>query len=247
MSSFQMLKQQSSLYLEMDRQYQSNETTPSDISDDILALCSDLTGGRPQYIPVINDQYGLYRWCVDGVKEKISNDGGELVFGWTIWEWPNVLVNAGYHAIWKDSDQKLFDITPKPQDEKEILFLLDESKDQDFDFDQRPRSVLQKIYKTPYTDDFYQQKIKGMKASQLAYEEKRARQSGLSIIDWLKRKQPSDDLEHSIDSYLSITNELFDRLETIPANAPLTRDKKNEELSAKQIRLVEKIKHLSSK
>jgi hypothetical protein len=30
-------------------------------------------------VPVINDQYGLFGWCSDGVEEKVRNEGADFI------------------------------------------------------------------------------------------------------------------------------------------------------------------------
>jgi hypothetical protein len=50
---------------------------------------------------------------------------GDQVIGWTIWEWPRVLIEAEFHCVWRQSDGTLLDITPKPVQVPRILFLPD--------------------------------------------------------------------------------------------------------------------------
>ncbi len=47
------------------------------------------------------------------------------MFGWTIWEWPKVYVEAEHHAVWRDTNGYLVDVTPKHDKEERILFLPD--------------------------------------------------------------------------------------------------------------------------
>src|SRR5690242_51391 len=97
-----------------------SETTPSLITDAISKFAKNLSGSKPVFIPVIADNYGLYGWCADGVKEKINHDGGSIVFGWTIWKWPQVRLTAEFHAVWESPTHDLIDITPKPHGETNI-------------------------------------------------------------------------------------------------------------------------------
>jgi len=62
------------------------------------------------------------------VRKRILEHGGNEVIGWTIWLWPNVLVEAEFHSVWKNHDGELIDITPKQNEEEKILFLPDEKK-----------------------------------------------------------------------------------------------------------------------
>jgi len=107
------------------------ETTPKNITPKILELCDSLVDQsevKLQYIDVLPENYARYTYCFNNVEEKISIDGGKLQYGWTIWEWPHIIIEAEFHAVWVNSDGKLIDITPKPDGEKKILFLPDNKK-----------------------------------------------------------------------------------------------------------------------
>jgi hypothetical protein len=79
----------------------SKETTPAELntlhSEFSKRLCES---GAPEFVPVEDDAYGLFGFCEDGVREKIRNDAGSIMFGWVIWEWPGVLLTAEFHAVW---------------------------------------------------------------------------------------------------------------------------------------------------
>jgi hypothetical protein len=64
--------------------------------------------------------------CFNIVQEKVINDGGKMVIGWQIWKSP-FLIEAECHAVWEDEMEKLWDITPKVNNAKNILFLEDDS------------------------------------------------------------------------------------------------------------------------
>lgn len=67
--------------------------------------------------------------CIDTVEEYIISNGGALILGWAIWEEPNVLIEAEFHAIWQSPEGDFFDISPRPSlsNLKRILFLQDTS------------------------------------------------------------------------------------------------------------------------
>jgi hypothetical protein len=44
----------------------------------------------------------------------VLSHGGQICYGWQIWEWPDVMIGAEFHAVWKDPGGKLHDLTPKP-------------------------------------------------------------------------------------------------------------------------------------
>ena len=130
--SFAQKKEMSEFHFQNALHQGGDVTTPFIISTDVVVFATEL-GGAAQFIPVINDQYGLFGWCSDGVEEKVRNDGGKISFGWSIWEWPNTLLTAEFHSVWEDTAGSLFDITPKPQHETRIVFVADASCPQDFD------------------------------------------------------------------------------------------------------------------
>jgi hypothetical protein len=51
--------------------------------------------------------------------------GGEIEYGWAIWEWPTVLIEAEFHAIWRAPDGRPVDVTPRVDDERIIAFVPD--------------------------------------------------------------------------------------------------------------------------
>jgi hypothetical protein len=67
------------------------------------------------------------------VRRIVAQNGGEIVFGWTIWEWPNVYIEAEHHAVWRDTSGKLIDITPAQGGDVKRLFVPDPTAIYDFD------------------------------------------------------------------------------------------------------------------
>ena len=132
-------------------------------------------------MPIIDDPYGLFGWCSDGVAEKIKADGGDIAFGWTIWEWPNVLWTAEFHAVRRSPDGQLIDITPKPKRESRILFVANQSYPETFNFDHRPGNRRQRAYQPADPVQLATERIANLKPSQMAYEQRRAEKAGLSL------------------------------------------------------------------
>ena len=63
--------------------------------------------------------------CFPNVLTKVERDGGKMVLGWQLWEWPEVLVEGEFHAVWESPEGNLVDITPKETHIEKILFLPD--------------------------------------------------------------------------------------------------------------------------
>lgn len=55
-------------------------------------------------------------------------DGGEAVYGWCLWLFPGVWVEAEFHTVWRSSDDELIDVTPKVGGEKAIMFVIDPTR-----------------------------------------------------------------------------------------------------------------------
>ncbi len=191
------------------------ETTPAESSLGLEAFCLSLGGAAPMFVPVVDDEHGLFGWCSDGVLEKVKADGGEIVFGWSIWEWPEVLRTAEFHAVWKSPAGELMDITPKPRGEQRILFVQDDSYPRDFNFDHRPGNRRQRAYVAPDKVEMAKQRIDALKPHQIEYETKRAQKAGMSLQQWFEAKVPEDKLTQLIDEMISACDaheEYFDSL-----------------------------------
>jgi hypothetical protein len=66
--------------------------------------------------------------CFHVVKQHVAINGGRQVFGWSIWEWPGVFLEAEFHSVWETPHGVLIDITPKQMLFDSITFLLDPKK-----------------------------------------------------------------------------------------------------------------------
>lgn len=108
---------------------QSLTITPPKITDKVLALCRRLDPSRePVYVPVRPFGSGIQQNCFFNVEYQVKKSGGRNQLGWIIWEMPNVLLEAEFHAVWEDSEGQLIDITPQPDGEETVLFLPDTTR-----------------------------------------------------------------------------------------------------------------------
>ncbi len=74
--------------------------------------------------------------CFPNVARKVQSCGGAVVYGWTLREWPMVLIEAEFHAVWETPDQNMVDITPSlmfpvPDEDSRILFMIDATRKYD--------------------------------------------------------------------------------------------------------------------
>lgn len=102
-------------------------TIVPDIETDIVAaFCSKVfLDQKPVIIPVATEPYCRKNECFDNVEEKVKRDGGSLEHGWQVWMWPELFIEAEFHAVWKSPDGGYLDITPKDRKRPTILFIPD--------------------------------------------------------------------------------------------------------------------------
>jgi hypothetical protein len=203
-----------------------SETTPAETTPAVTSFAISLGGEEPRYVPVIDDTHGLYGWCSDGVTQKILADGGNPVFGWTIWEWPKALLTAEFHCVWKSPEGDLFDITPKPKEEGRILFVPDTSYPDDFDFDKRPRNRRVRIYQGQDRSIQADVLLDELSGAKRAYEERRSAKAGVSLHDWLMRKVPADKVESAIDDLIDACNQFEEHFDSLGASGLVQADDK---------------------
>ena len=107
--------------------------TPSKITPEILDLCDRIVaGGTPEFVAHVPARGAIVRECFPNVTAHVRAEGGSLVYGWAIWEWPGVFIEAEHHAVWK-SPNGLIDITPHEYTTNGVLFLADPTATYDFD------------------------------------------------------------------------------------------------------------------
>jgi hypothetical protein len=77
---------------------------------------------KPVYIPVDPMPWAIQNECFNNVKKMVEQYGGTRLVGWEIWQTP-ILVEAEHHAVYKDTNSQLRDITPKRIPVPHILFV----------------------------------------------------------------------------------------------------------------------------
>lgn len=105
----------------------NNEQVPDVINSMVLDFCKNISKSEPRFVPVIPMEESKVDECFPNVSRIVETCGGRAEYGWKIWLWPSVFIEANFHAIWSSSDGELIDITPNRDGEKEILFLRDQS------------------------------------------------------------------------------------------------------------------------
>lgn len=102
-------------------------TTPARIDPAVRRLIDIVTpGGCPRYLEVRPEPGATVNGCFSNVRARCARHGGRMLCGWQLWEWPRVLVEAEFHAVWLSPQGEMVEITPKPHGETSILFVPDE-------------------------------------------------------------------------------------------------------------------------
>jgi len=100
--------------------------TPRRISSAIEIFSRELVEDPDlQLLPVTPAPNSQANDCFAVVERQVRQCGGSICYGWQIWEWPGVMIEAEFHAVWKDPDGNLHDVTPKRISVQQILFLSD--------------------------------------------------------------------------------------------------------------------------
>jgi len=102
------------------------ETTPLRLSSFVESFCETLGDAVPQWVPVIAMPGAEPGKSANNVAAKIARSGGDVQYGWAIWENPGISISASFHAVWMSPKGDLFDVTPEPYNASRILFVPDE-------------------------------------------------------------------------------------------------------------------------
>ncbi|MCO6419312.1 hypothetical protein JYK14_24580 [Siccirubricoccus sp. KC 17139] len=132
-----------------------NTTTPDKITGQVMRLCERIMpGARPVFVPVHTHPDCRPNECFLNVRAAVGFGGGRIVYGWGIWIWPGVMVEAEHHAVWELPDGTLVDITPKIHGERRILFLRDDGATFDYERFRRRDNVRLALSSNPVVQEF---------------------------------------------------------------------------------------------
>lgn len=83
------------------------------------------TADPPVFVPVRPAPGAEINDCFPNVSRQVEREGGILIVGWSIAEWPDVMAEAEFHGIWKSPAGELIDVTPNVRREDRTLFAPD--------------------------------------------------------------------------------------------------------------------------
>ncbi len=105
--------------------------TADNTSSKIIALCQKIAPDQQAvYLDIEPIKEAVLNECYGNVAKVIQEFGGFVQYGWQIWETlPGVMAEAEFHAVWKDVNGNLHDVTPKETTYiTNILFLPDQTR-----------------------------------------------------------------------------------------------------------------------
>jgi hypothetical protein len=98
---------------------------PTD-TPEVRALCERLVPGEiPVVLEVEHPPWAKPRDCTANVQRAVADHGGSVRYGWQLWEVPDVMLEAEFHAVWVDARGSLRDVTPKDLPFERCIFLPD--------------------------------------------------------------------------------------------------------------------------
>lgn len=135
--------------------------TPKSITSEIRALCQRIAGAdtSPVFIKITPTSDCKPNDCFHNVLRRVKRDGGRIVYGWSIWEWPRILIEAEHHAIYEPEEGgDWLDITPHAasNDVTHRLFLPDGSATYNFEHEgDRRDNVRQALTDDPLIERLF--------------------------------------------------------------------------------------------
>ena len=107
-------------------------TLPTAITDEVTAFCNEITATyTPLYVDVEPAPSATINECFVNVEAYADANGGSICYGWNIMEWPGILLEAMFHAVWRSPEGDLLDVTPHAEGERRILFVRDDTRTYD--------------------------------------------------------------------------------------------------------------------
>jgi hypothetical protein len=133
--------------------------TPSPADRHIKDFCARVVvGSKPRLMAIIPAPDALPLERFPNVAKAVSAGGGRIIFGWSIWEWPGVYLEAEHHAVYEDAKGDWFDITPSQFPKiTHRLFIADENATYDFQSEGARRdNIRHALVRDPLIQTFFE-------------------------------------------------------------------------------------------
>lgn len=108
----------------------------------VRSKCRELSEAEPQLVAVVAYENSKPLQCYFNVQAAAQDGLGQPLFGWLIWLFPNIWIEAHHHAVIMRTDGSLCDVTPPKDGEKQIVFLPDSSTPFDYT---NPKPVRKRV------------------------------------------------------------------------------------------------------
>lgn len=97
--------------------------TPCIEGESVKALLKKINSEiMPFYVRCQPNHLGIQSECFSLVDQYALEHGGERINGWSLWEQPNLYIEAEFHAIWKSPEGDYLDLNYRPHKTENILF-----------------------------------------------------------------------------------------------------------------------------
>ena len=144
-------------------------TTPKEINQEILDFCKEIdTTTKPVFLNLLPVDEYVVGECYGNVENHIKKHGGRVQYGWIIWEDPQVLLDAEFHAVWVSDNGEHIDVTPKADGEGSILFLPDSKRT--FTEEELIDNIRKSLVDNAYTRMVIENAKKGFEIKNKAYK-----------------------------------------------------------------------------
>ena len=128
--------------------------TPKEINEVVKMFCGSISKeSEPVYLDFESEPDAVELYCTENVDKKIQKDGGKAQYGWQVAITDPFMIEAQFHAVWVDKDNKMHDVTPR-QDKKmeRILFLPDSRIKYE---DKQINNIRKALVNDKLVDDFF--------------------------------------------------------------------------------------------
>lgn len=107
-----------------------NQTTPKKINAGVRVILDSLSLHESEVkflkLKRQNSFTAVEKYCHINCMRKKKIDGGDIKYGWTIWQNSTIgFTEAEFHAVWVSDNGEFQDITPRTDGEKRIMFVPD--------------------------------------------------------------------------------------------------------------------------
>jgi hypothetical protein len=129
-------------------------STPSALTAEVLSFYHSVCPGMlPRYVAVQPLEGAEIGECFPLVDKLVAERNGSACYGWRIWEWPRVMIEAEFHAVWMDPEGALRDHSPTVPPENRILFLQDFSRRY---VGLQVNNIRRNLSASPLVDEFFE-------------------------------------------------------------------------------------------